>query len=1291
MKRLFLSLVTVLIALTGLTAKAAGFSCTVTWDVPGSVAIYEGSMLSASAVKVDVPAGATSFTLTEEKNYLVAPTTGYFISAATLDGVEQKLAVGSYSDPTKVYKIEGQYKSANYNEKTVAITTGQYQMSDLNIEVANGASKINAYVMDASGNTTQTLALQDGKQTVKISQFDTKLQLQYNQFPKQALYKVTVNGTEITSSQSNYWKYNVPVEANANVYIALDEVAVDNSCTVALAFTSETAKQALNSVFNRTQSKTNWAEDLAKNDYKLKIDKGDRIVLNFKEDYNVTVTSNGEDIEVLGGSGYQSTDPITVSGDQTFTIAATEVQYEDLSAEVFTNNIDVLKFTASYDGEQLKVTDLGEAPAGTAYGRLTTDIATNKYRIDGISGKTKRFFFNITDPQHYWIQRARLGNYEGNDIQESYLAGSSSAAVEQTPLMLQVNKIDYTSKAAVFFETTPAASARLVCKTDAQSGSDDAPFQGQTETLAAGWSQITFDPVYNAAFEVRFMSSDDSTTDYKYFVYVDGKAMTASENSENVFPLTGVTDGSVIKVYYATKAPASHTLNFITLGAPKATLTYDEIKSVSDFSASIKGLGETVYTFAPENGTTVYVNDKPLAAPYQLTATAGTYNVTLASSDAQDLETFTFNLKPASGTTMKQLSSIEMLVPMNEEMGTGAVSIGIADNAAEWLTLSNGTDNVKIESVEAGTLNEMEMAVSLKIYLAEPLSAAGTYTLTLPKGLLFYTYADSEWLYWRKPTSAVSAETTATYVIDPNYQYKWAFSPENGSENELPTEEITYIEMSLPDAASLSDEIFTEDAGIWVTYNDEKVAAVEDPFEQAGYTIVPSYGKPTLRMAVSKAVFAKPGKLHIIAGEGIFTVDGNSASPEFDYTASFGQKTYSYEFSPASGSTVQELKTVKLTFPEAKTVALNEDERYFIFQSISGGQWGQQDQVQVSIEGNVATLTLYPEGTKITPRAYALRIGAGTFTIDGDQASPEIYATWEVERTTQVDMTWKPTPDLKDEAGNGIYVNNGSGMFVGFFFSEDETITALNPSVITVTFNGAKLGKRNWNDLSKMGYEIAGGGSDYPNVLMVNASGGALMETATTGALTVTVPAGAVSISGQPTTEEISYTWNLVQPKTYTMVVTPADRSIVRSLKEFTVEFPDAKTAELFTQGFVNFKKGYMVVGGFASIEAVAGAEHPTFTITYPNEVTEAGEYTLYFNQGAFTLDGSQESPETTFTYTVDPNASGVSDILAGEDGKVTVATLGGVLMLKDAEASDLNLLPAGIYIVNGKKVAIRK
>ena len=89
MKRLFLSLVTVLIALTGLTAKAAGFSCTVTWDVPGSVAIYEGSMLSASAVKVDVPAGATSFTLTEEKNYLVAPTTGYFISAAPLDGVEQ--------------------------------------------------------------------------------------------------------------------------------------------------------------------------------------------------------------------------------------------------------------------------------------------------------------------------------------------------------------------------------------------------------------------------------------------------------------------------------------------------------------------------------------------------------------------------------------------------------------------------------------------------------------------------------------------------------------------------------------------------------------------------------------------------------------------------------------------------------------------------------------------------------------------------------------------------------------------------------------------------------------------------------------------------------------------------------------------------------------------------------------------------------------------------------------------------------------------------------------------------
>lgn len=42
-------------------------------------------------------------------------------------------------------------------------------------------------------------------------------------------------------------------------------------------------------------------------------------------------------------------------------------------------------------------------------------------------------------------------------------------------------------------------------------------------------------------------------------------------------------------------------------------------------------------------------------------------------------------------------------------------------------------------------------------------------------------------------------------------------------------------------------------------------------------------------------------------------------------------------------------------------------------------------------------------------------------------------------------------------------------------------------------------------------------------------------------------------------------------------------------------------------------------------------------------------------------------------------------------DGKVTVFTLSGIPLMKDADTDALNSLPSGIYIINGKKISIKK
>ena len=53
----------------------------------------------------------------------------------------------------------------------------------------------------------------------------------------------------------------------------------------------------------------------------------------------------------------------------------------------------------------------------------------------------------------------------------------------------------------------------------------------------------------------------------------------------------------------------------------------------------------------------------------------------------------------------------------------------------------------------------------------------------------------------------------------------------------------------------------------------------------------------------------------------------------------------------------------------------------------------------------------------------------------------------------------------------------------------------------------------------------------------------------------------------------------------------------------------------------------------------------------------------------------------------------GVNDILEGENGEAVsleVYNLQGIRVLSNASAADVRNLPAGIYIVNGKKVAIK-
>ena len=190
------------------------------------------------------------------------------------------------------------------------------------------------------------------------------------------------------------------------------------------------------------------------------------------------------------------------------------------------------------------------------------------------------------------------------------------------------------------------------------------------------------------------------------------------------------------------------------------------------------------------------------------------------------------------------------------------------------------------------------------------------------------------------------------------------------------------------------------------------------------------------------------------------------------------------------------------------------------------------------------------------------------------------------------------------------------------------------------------------------------------------------------GALKVTLEAGALSLGGTDS-PAIEYTWNVVAPKDYTYTVTPSGETTVNDLSKITLAFTNAETAELFNRYSIYLADKKYTYRETPEVTAVAGAEVPTFELTFANAPVNAGTYVLTIRSDAFTLDGAQESPAIEIVYDFDKQ-SGVADIIFNGSTEVTVVTLDGRVVMVNAPAAAVKNLPAGIYIINGQKTLIK-
>ncbi|MDE6670181.1 MAG: hypothetical protein K2K26_10940, partial [Muribaculaceae bacterium] len=87
---------------------------------------------------------------------------------------------------------------------------------------------------------------------------------------------------------------------------------------------------------------------------------------------------------------------------------------------------------------------------------------------------------------------------------------------------------------------------------------------------------------------------------------------------------------------------------------------------------------------------------------------------------------------------------------------------------------------------------------------------------------------------------------------------------------------------------------------------------------------------------------------------------------------------------------------------------------------------------------------------------------------------------------------------------------------------------------------------------------------------------------------------------------------------------------------------------------------------------------------------TERGNYVLVIPEGMFNIGETGEGQNSEWTVIWTIGETGVSSVF-GDVDSFDVYTINGMTVLKGGNAAQLDQLPAGMYIINGQKVILKK
>lgn len=660
-------------------------------------------------------------------------------------------------------------------------------------------------------------------------------------------------------------------------------------------------------------------------------------------------------------------------------------------------------------------------------------------------------------------------------------------------------------------------------------------------------------------------------------------------------------------------------------------------------------------------------------------------------------------VKPAKGTTVGNISSIELQLPV-WNFGENTPDCNI--NNIQDIKVLKGTEVVaSADGIEPFIATSRLMSYTISF---PEVKEAGEYTVSIPRGFFYEAkWSDADNAMVKVDGGHVSDKIEISYTIvsdaKPAIQ-DYVLVPADGST----VSKLDEIIFAFP---KLTQAEITKNAGMNITLTN-----VDDPSKKAtvDYSIhlfTQEYMGNGIKINVDPAI-TESGKWRLDIPEGIVVEDASGAkSPAVSATftvEAVSAPAMNYTCSPESGSTIDETRisdtnglTINFNFDENDGLEAGDDPFDYIVVKFDGVVLPKIGTLQITEKEGWAWIDNWgdPAATfRISPKVFTksgkleITIPKGALIID-DVENEEINYVLDFKNSKDTEDETPTYTWTADPANNGkIEMPGEQTKFTSFAFEingadkitydewEDpnhDPVFGSQTKTIQVLYNGESV--KNVADVNgttdaNIGYQLRNNYGLAEIVLAVNNQ-----VFTKPGILEITIDKGRCTADEKYPTPEIRYTCtvgNVAEEKDYEVKVYP--EMDITTLYEidyfkdgFKIEFTNAKTVvpnmvkdydDNDKPIMVLEKKPHLEIGsviyyGSVEITEVKDAECPTFIITYPEmfdiDASLGGTINFSVDKGTFTVDGEYDSPAISQTWKLKRTKEVDTSYIFGPEGDV--------------------------------------